>query len=354
MAQARLIPDLDCRVDALGGARRVLLGRLQEMIEFREQALDFSDPEGVHAMRVASRRLRSALRDFRSLLARRDVARLGGQSKVFADALGGVRDEDVAIIALEELAKDAPAEIAPGLAALIAERQAHRDAARHTLTSALTPEALAKLERSFAERLSIGDEHDENDHVHHDAKRRPTRQNFREFGGERIRKQFARLSERAVSLYRPHDSEPLHDLRIEAKRLRYALELFGVCWDGKLAFAADHVSDLQSALGELHDCDVWIEDLHDRLIAAHGHLRPSGDAGDQPTNSDDEANRRLACIWLLDTFTKERTKNYRRALAIWSEWERTSFAARLGAALATEVQPPADVHGQHGDEHHDA
>lgn len=363
MAQARLIANLDCRADALDGARRVLLGRLGETVEFRERALDFSDPEGVHAMRVASRRLRSALRDFRSLLARRDIAHLGAHSKVFADKLGGVRDEDVAIIRLEELARDAPADVAPGLAALIAERRTRRDTARAALTAALTPEALAKLERTFVERLGAADadksddksddqsedKHDKNKRSSgkHDAGKRQARTDFRDYGRERIRKQFARLRERAVSLYRPHDSEPLHDLRIEAKRLRYALELFGVCWSGELAFAADHVSELQSALGELHDCDVWIEDLHTHLVAAHDIYHRANDAADSFA-SDDRESRRLACVWLLDTFAKDRTKHYRRALALWSEWERTRFAAQLESALDGEARPSDAGGEQHG------
>ena len=353
MAQARPIPNLDCDAHALDGARRVLLGRLREMIEFREQALDFSDPEGVHAMRVASRRLRSALRDFRSLLARRDITRLGEQSKVFADKLGGVRDQDVAIMRLEELARDAPPGVAPGLAALIAERQARRDAARIALTSALTPEALAKLERSFNERLdATNSDHGDKDEQHkRNAEKTNARPNFHDYGRERIRKQFARLHKRAVSLYRPYDSEPLHELRIEAKRLRYALELFGVCWGGELSFAAEHVSDLQGALGDLHDCDVWIEDLHDRLTGHHdrSQLRSvaSNDSDDQPANGKDDENLRRACLWLLDILAKERTKHYRRALATWSEWEREGFAARLVATLTSEVSKPTATQDQH-------
>ncbi len=140
--------------------------------------------------------------------------------------------------------------VAHGLAALIAERQAHRDAARLALTSALTPEAFAKLQRSFDERLDATglDRSDKDEQSKQDAENLDSHPNFREYGRARIRKQFARLHKRAVSLYRPHESEPLHDLRIEAKRLRYALELFGICWGGELSFAADHVSDLHGAV----------------------------------------------------------------------------------------------------------
>lgn len=331
MAQARRIENLDCRADAAGGARLVLLTRAVEMIDLRARALDFSDPEGVHDMRVASRRLRSALRDFRSLLARRDVLRLNRESKRFADALGAVRDEDVAIMRLEKLAPDAPADVAPGLAALTADRAAVRDEARRELTAALAPDLVAELAREFAERLAAGEapeeDADEQTSRRRGAGKRSSR-SFRGYGRRRIRKQFARLREHAASLYDPLDAEPLHQLRIEAKRLRYALELFGVCWEGRLAPVAEQVAELQGALGELHDCDVWVDDLRDRLLASHD----LEDEAEATTDGGPEA-RKLAYLWLLDTFAKERTKHYRRALALWSEWERAGLGAQLDSVL---------------------
>ena len=80
----------------------VLATRFQEMQGFHDAALDFSDPEGVHSMRVASRRLRSALRDFMPYIRRRDLTSLLKQTKSIAAALGEVRDQDVAIEALEK------------------------------------------------------------------------------------------------------------------------------------------------------------------------------------------------------------------------------------------------------------
>lgn len=53
------------------------------------------------------------------------------------------------------------------------------------------------------------------------------------------------------------ERQQLHDFRIACKRLRYALERFK---DGesKLERAADCLSDLQDALGEVHDRDVLL------------------------------------------------------------------------------------------------
>lgn len=47
-----------------------------------------------------------------------------------------------------------------------------------------------------------------------------------------------------------------HDMRIAAKRLRYALEILGPCIGEPAEPARLAARDLQSALGDLHDCDV--------------------------------------------------------------------------------------------------
>src|ERR1044071_3631071 len=107
MAKAKEIVGLDCRASASSCVLLVLRTRLDEMSEFRAAALDWSDPEGVHDMRVASRRLRSALRDFKPYLRMKKMRRAADYLKAVADALGAVRDHDVAIIALEELKQDA-------------------------------------------------------------------------------------------------------------------------------------------------------------------------------------------------------------------------------------------------------
>jgi CHAD domain-containing protein len=123
MAKAKKIEGLDCGATAAAGIRLVLLARFDEMAEYRSAALDFADVEGVHDMRVASRRLRSALRDFGPHVRRPPrLARVRGELKELAGALGTVRDEDVAIAALAKLASIAPEEARVGVEALADER----------------------------------------------------------------------------------------------------------------------------------------------------------------------------------------------------------------------------------------
>src|SRR5437762_11776306 len=96
MVKAKEIEGLDCRAGAAQGMRLVLLTRLGEVCEHRAAALERRGEDGVHDMRVASRRLRSVLRDFRTHMRggkRLEEAR--AEVKVLADALGAVGDGEV-------------------------------------------------------------------------------------------------------------------------------------------------------------------------------------------------------------------------------------------------------------------
>ncbi len=54
-----------------------------------------------------------------------------------------------------------------------------------------------------------------------------------------------------------HSFEALHELRLEAKRLRYAAELFAPLWGGKAARRfLKRLSALQEALGTVNDAAV--------------------------------------------------------------------------------------------------
>jgi CHAD domain-containing protein len=150
MAKAKKIIGLDCAADALEWTAEVLRVRFEEIVSLRGAALDFSDIEGVHSMRVATRRLRSALRDFMPLMNKRPLRSARKDLKEIADALGAVRDQDVAIVALEELQAQAETEsIKHGIGNLIEERSRLREAARMDLTEAIAIGNINDLQKRF-------------------------------------------------------------------------------------------------------------------------------------------------------------------------------------------------------------
>ena len=125
--------------------------RFAEILNFRAAALSSDDIEAVHDIRVATRRLRSAIRDFAPLTEKNSFRRLQKDLKDIADALGTARDQDVAIAALEKLqTKSDEAVIMEDIGKLIEERRALREKAQTVLTQTLTDDDLNKLETRFA------------------------------------------------------------------------------------------------------------------------------------------------------------------------------------------------------------
>lgn len=62
----------------------------------------------------------------------------------------------------------------------------------------------------------------------------------------------------AVEAVEPGAETAQHDMRIAAKRLRYALEIVEPCFGPAAAEARLAAKELQGVLGEIHDCDVML------------------------------------------------------------------------------------------------
>ena len=94
---------------------------------------------------------------------------------------------------------------------------------------------------------------------------------FRGQAGKGVRKRLDKLFDEAAGLADPEQLARHHAMRIAAKRLRYTLELAmpvysrdpqaGAPAGGDLANTVDAVKRLQTLLGEIHDCDVWVENF---------------------------------------------------------------------------------------------
>lgn len=299
MAKAREIEDIDCGEDVLEHAAKVLRVRFEEIFDLREKTLDQSDIEGVHAMRVATRRLRSAMRDFMPLMRKKPLKKAAGEIKKLADTLGAARDRDVAILALEKLHKKARVSaVKDGIENLLAEHRGLREKAQTILTAELDAPKLQDLHDRFNAAIDKAARRKNSD----------TAISFGEAGAQIVGKSLDDFCKLTVHIYEPFNQEPLHELRIRAKRLRYAVELYKTCRGDKISSFAEGVAEMQGFLGEVHDADVWIESLSKRMS--------DGDAS--------EAN-----IWLLSEYVAKRTENYRAALKLWSDWKKENFIEQL-------------------------
>lgn len=114
-------------------APTVLAERFDAMMVNAAGTREGSDPEALHDMRVASRRLRAALDAFGPCYAGRTFRRVTRETKALTHALGVVRDDDVLLDSLGGYAKDIPQEERPALEGFIAHLTAARDEHRAAL-----------------------------------------------------------------------------------------------------------------------------------------------------------------------------------------------------------------------------
>jgi CHAD domain-containing protein len=230
------------------------------------------------------------------------------------------------LTALKELAAQTKGK-AEGIRLVAAQRKERRKKARAALKQALTEIALADFQKDFLARLKTiviavpgasGPQ----------AATEPL--SFRALGVEVIKQRLKDLNAAGSCLYLPYEVKDHHELRILAKRLRYSIELFSVCWGEEFAACAREVAHLQTSLGELHDCDVWIAELGTWLkrLARKATLEPQ------------EVKMRAGAIWLLKHMAAERTRHYHDALARWERWQADGFMEQLVRLIDVEVSAP--------------
>lgn len=281
-------------------AGKVLAWRGEKVIEQLSEAVRPDNAEGIHDLRVAIRRLRTAMQDLGSISDKKAGRKLDKELKAIADLAGKVRDHDVAIAVLEKLAGEAEdPQILLGINEMIAGRRSRRDTDHQALLTTLSPKSKEELAAQIRKLLSI-DGDDSSDHAIASA-----------VIGERC----LAFLELVPSLYDPADTKRHHRLRIAAKRLRYSAELFDRLAQNENS-APRLIAEMQGHLGNMHDCDVWIRTLSKNL---KNYVKNAGEATPEF----------LAAEWLLGEFVRRRAKHFREALNLWAEWRNNKFLEAL-------------------------
>lgn len=149
MARAREV-ELDCEGSFALAAAQVVEVRAAEVFEHSSGVLDLEDVERVHAMRVATRRLRAALEIFAPCFPRKRHRKALKRVKALADALGARRDLDVEIELLASLEPEVADEDGEALAALIEDLRARQRDANDDLAPFVAGKRLKKLRRRLS------------------------------------------------------------------------------------------------------------------------------------------------------------------------------------------------------------
>jgi CHAD domain-containing protein len=246
------VPDLGKAPTAADAVRRALAASVARLIEHDPVVRVGEDPEGVHQARVATRRLRSDLRTFASLLDPGWAGPLRDDLRSLGAVLGEVRDADVLLAELRGRVADLPEQDRRVGERLVQGLERGREAARERLLTEMRSERyLALLDRlveaARSPRVLEEEGGEPADEVLPDLVVRPWRH---------LRRVVEALPDE------PTDEE-LHEVRIRAKRTRYAAEAAAPVVGREAAAFAKAVAGLQEVLGEHQDAVVagtWLRD----------------------------------------------------------------------------------------------
>jgi len=200
--------------------------------------------EDVHQARVAARRLRSDLRTFRGVLDPDANAALREELQWLGAELGHVRDGDVLADRLGTQAIELAGADLRAATGLLKRLESERAAARQTMLAALDSDRYVRLVDALADaavrpRVTL-------------AADEPAVDALRNV----VRGPWKHLRQAVDALADEPEDEALHDIRIRAKRARYAAEAAAPVLGKPALRFAKAVANVQGVLGELQDAVV--------------------------------------------------------------------------------------------------
>jgi CHAD domain-containing protein len=252
---------LDPDEPAHDGFRRTLLNLARTVDRNRAGTILDLDPEFLHELRVAVRRTRSVLAQGRRVLPdevrdryREAFSRLGTQT-------GPSRDLDVYVIEWDRYVESLSPRSVAALDDVLAQIELRRQAAYAELATTLRSDAYRELMGAWEAWLEQPA-----------AMTGPGEAPLGPMVAKRIAKAQHRLLEHGRAITAESEPERLHDLRKDAKKLRYLIECFGSLFEtGPRKKFVRRLKDLQDNLGEHQDAEVHIDQLAELAHDLHEH-----------------------------------------------------------------------------------
>ena len=253
------VPELPSEPAAADVVRRAMAAAIQLVLRHDALVRLGGDPEHVHQARVGTRRLRSHLRTFRTLLEPAWAEELRTELGWLAAELGAVRDLEVLHERLLQLVASLPAADVRPAAALAATLTAEMDAARTRLLETMSTrryyDLVDRLGEAAARPALV------------EAADQPAAQVLPDL----VRRPWSRLRQAVRALDERPPDEELHRVRILAKRVRYAAEAAAPAVGSEATRFGKLAAGLQEVLGEHQDSvtmQAWL-----RAAAGGGRRR---------------------------------------------------------------------------------
>jgi len=305
----RLIPLLEAFSKEIDGAKKA------------------QDIEHIHRMRVASRRLRAALPLFGSCIPEKKYFLWMQEIQKITRALGDARDADVQIAFITKLIKKREAgtqDKNPNIASpirvmgtvetiLLMQLQKKRTKLQAAVVSALEnleTSGIIDDMRTFFHSQIQGD--------------KPSRKKSLLYGippvaAARISRRLNTLLSFERQVYNPDAVTEHHQMRIAAKKLRYTIEVYAPLYRLGLKKFLVRVKKVQEILGDLHDCDVWIDTVMVMLLKERSTFRT------RKSSKNKQMSRVSGLKQFLSDREKERKRLYSGFVRYWDSLGRSGL-----------------------------
>jgi CHAD domain-containing protein len=295
--------------------RKAMWVQVDRMLQREEAIRDPGQTDALKRYRVATRRLRAALRVFRDAFPRREVKSIRAGLSELADALGKVRDLDVRLEEVDRWARAAGDEPRRDIEPLRLRLAAQRSAAAATLARKLDSRGHRRLVLSLISFVTL---------VEPEA---PPRQGAPDrAAGDRVASSVWAAYEQVrayAPIVRGADLPTLHGLRVDAKRLRYTIEFLGPLLARDREELVERLVTLQDHLGALNDATL--------AVAAIRAFLDEHDAGLT-------AEQRAATLSYLGDRERELGRLRRGVGGVWRPVLGATFARRLANVVVSRPQ----------------
>lgn len=320
---------------------------LHHVLELKRHSLAAKDMEveGVHQMRVASRRVRSGLPIFGTCFKKSQYDKWRSCVKGLTGALGEARDTDVQIEYLRGMLERSDELLGKGISLLLERKHALRLEHQAQVVACLDEMSASGVLQDMEDRLSRTVERLEEAGA--DVRGRPSYA----AGWAHTSLRLAEVMKLEHCVADPQARSEHHQLRIAIKRLRYTLEAFRPLFDDELKDEIRALKEVQDLLGEMHDCDVWLDGLDgwsEVLIPRDGEGASTIVPGLEAIRSDRSQERQKLYARFSEKWLELRERRFFEGLP---ERFRSGMSVEVPAIPVVEPRCPvkmaiiSDVHG---------
>ncbi len=286
--------------------RRALLPDFITMLEHEAGSRKGEDIEHVHDMRVATRRMRSALSLLSNYYKAKTISPHMRSLRKIARVLGSVRDLDVLIDNLQTYQATLEEENRAGIQLIIDRLDQDRGYARQVLNRTLNKSDYRRFTQAYAQFLM--------------TERAPSARPIdpEDIQPSQVRHLLPSLIYDHLGTVRAYDSliadadaNALHALRIEFKRLRYLVSLFSDVMGTSIKDFIVELKAIQDHLGRMNDLHVAQERLCELLPELDESSRIALDAYIESLRAEEETLH----VQVSDVWKHFNTKTVQRQLA---------------------------------------